>query len=43
MAAIDRASGGLFPEHGFLLRLEGFDNCLTKFAKPRFMLGSIGC
>jgi hypothetical protein len=33
----------LFPEHGFPMRLEGCDDRLTKFAKPRFMLGSIGC
>lgn len=32
----------LFPEHGFLTRLKGCGDRLTKFTKPRFMLGSIG-
>lgn len=32
----------LFPEHGFLTRLKGYGDRLTKFIESRFMLGSIG-
>jgi hypothetical protein len=33
----------LFPEHGFPIGSKAGIDRLTKFAQPRFMLGSIGC